>query len=143
MNLINSRFSEGLRDVPTSCRYLLRSQREWTDRGAFYRIYPRPSQGDASGGDQLARLLGYIGLLYPDYASAKNMASTSSAVATASADGGVALQETSWMVRGLHRLHSIYIEVQTTHLIQSRTLVTSWIVYWSNCCYTLLLFSNN
>ena len=87
----------------TSYRYLLRSQREWTDRGGFDRIYPRSSQRDASGGDQLERLLGYIGQLHPDYVSARN------AAAASPAKGGVALQETTWMVRGVHRLHSIYL----------------------------------
>jgi hypothetical protein len=54
--------------------YLLRSEREWTDRGGFHRIYPRPSRRNIVGGDELERLLGYIGQLYPEYGSATNAA---------------------------------------------------------------------
>ena len=99
-----------------SRRYLLRSQREWADRGRFDRIYPRPSQRDAPGGDQLERLLGYIGQLYPDYARAKYAAVTSSAVA----GGGVSFHETSWMVRVPHRLHAIYMVVLSMIIAKCR-----------------------
>ena len=87
------------------CRYLLRSQHEWTDRGRFHRIYPRPPRGHAPGVDEVERLLGYIGLLHPEFASKRNAAVASRSTAAASAQAGAALEETSWMVRELNLLH--------------------------------------
>ena len=82
------------------CRYLLRSQREWVNRGGFIRIYPRPMQRVSAGGDQLERLLGYLGQLYPEYASPRDTAAANLEAGTASAKVGAALEETSWMVCG-------------------------------------------
>ena len=87
-----------MRYAETYCRYLLRSQREWVDRGGFIRIYPRPVQRNAARGDQLERLLGYLGQLYPEYASARDTAAANPEAGVALAKVGAALEETSWMV---------------------------------------------
>lgn len=83
----------------------MRSQREWNDRGQFHRIYPRPPRRNTPRGDEVERLLGYIGLMYPEYVRGRNAVTLTPATAVAQA--GVALGETSWMVRGLNVLHCI------------------------------------
>ena len=90
-----------VRCVQTPCRYLLRSQREWSDRGKFERIYPRPSRSDTPEGDQLERLVGFLGQVYPGYASPKIAA----ADPLNDAKNGAGRHETSWMVREWHTLH--------------------------------------
>ena len=112
------------------CRYLLRSQREWADRRGFERIYPRPSQRDAPGGDPLERLLGYIGQLYPEYSRARN-------TAAASPVAGIALGETSWMVRTRHSTTS----EQTVDLLRTQ-IVLDGTLAWTVILFELLLVLN-
>ena len=57
-------------------------------------------QRDAAGGDQLERLLGYLGQLYPEYANARDTAAGNTEAGVALAQAGAALEETSWMVCG-------------------------------------------